>query len=128
VVAVVDNDPTIIGVEISGHIVQPMQSLAKLVKEQQIDIGMLAVPPEAAQEVAQSMVDAGLTGILNFAPVQLNLQPPVPIVTVDLTVSLEQLAFNVSLRRNASEGAAGGEGAGNGDLGSATGGMPGSSA
>jgi redox-sensing transcriptional repressor len=104
VAAVVDNDPSIVGTEISGHVVQPMSRLAELVEQQHIDIGMLAVPPEAAQDVAQAMVDAGLAGILNFAPVQLNLVPAVPIVTVDLSVSLEQLAFNVSVNRSARPG------------------------
>lgn len=107
VVAVVDNDPAVVGTEISGHVVQAMSGLPDLVREQNVDLGMLAVPPEAAQEVGQAMVDAGLAGILNFAPVQLNLEPAVPIVTVDLSVSLEQLAFNVSVRRTAEKRAAG---------------------
>ena len=97
IVAVFDSDAEIVGTEIAGHHVHPMRDLAAIVAERNIEVGMVAVPAEAAQEVAEALVAAGVRGILNFAPVRLNVGDAVPIVSVDLTVSLEQLAFRISL-------------------------------
>ena len=55
------------------------------------------VPSEAAQAVADALVAAGIRGVLNFAPVVLRLPPTVSLVSVDLTVQLEQLAFLVQM-------------------------------
>jgi redox-sensing transcriptional repressor len=55
----------------------------------------LTVPGEVAQSVAEVLAAAGIRGILNFAPVVLRLPERVRIVTVDLSIQLEQLAFLV---------------------------------
>ena len=65
----------------------------------EIKLGVIAVPATAAQEVAQQLVEAGMEGILNFAPVTLNLEEDVGIVSVDLAIELEQLTFAVVNRR-----------------------------
>ena len=64
-----------------------------------IKLGIIAVPASAAQEVAQQLVKAGMEGILNFAPVTLNLDGQVGLVSVDLAIELEQLTFAVVNRR-----------------------------
>ena len=97
VVAVFDNDPQVIGQEIAGHRVRPMKDLPKLVREREIRLGILTVPAEAAQDVCDALIDAGVTGILNFAPVRLAVRDAVSITSVDFSVALEQLAFQVSL-------------------------------
>ena len=60
-------------------------------------MGLIAVPPEAATAVAQSLVDAGILGILNFAPIRLDLPKEIAVVNVDFTDALEQLAFEIRL-------------------------------
>jgi redox-sensing transcriptional repressor len=55
------------------------------------------VPAEAAQGVAVLLVEAGIRGVLNFAPAVLRLPPAVRLVNVDLTIQLEQLAFQVQM-------------------------------
>jgi redox-sensing transcriptional repressor len=60
-----------------------------------VELGLLTVPSEAAQEVADALVAGGIRGILNFAPTVLRLPPHVSLVAVDLAVQLEQLAFLV---------------------------------
>src|SRR5438132_394223 len=60
-------------------------------------LGVLSVPSEASQAVAEALVAAGVRGLLNFAPNVLRLPPWVSVVSVDLTVQLEQLAFLVQL-------------------------------
>lgn len=97
IVAVFDSDPAVIGTVIAGHRVRPMSDLPALVRERNILIGIVAVPASAAQEVATALVDAGVKGILNFAPVRLDLADDVAVLSVDFSLSLEQLAFQVSL-------------------------------
>jgi redox-sensing transcriptional repressor len=58
------------------------------------------VPAESAQAVADALVAAGIRGVLNFAPVVLRLPSHVSLVSVDLTVQLQQLAFLVQLGAN----------------------------
>lgn len=68
-----------------------------LVKERDIRLAMIAVPADRAQEVADRLIAAGVRGILNFAPRRLDVHQAVSISSVDLALSLEQLAFQVSL-------------------------------
>lgn len=97
VVAIFDNDSKVIGSEIAGHKVRPMQDLPQLVKERDIKIGIVAVPAQFAQQVADNLINAGVLGILNFAPIRLDVHDAVSVASVDFSLSLEQLAFQVSL-------------------------------
>lgn len=97
IVAIFDADPKAVGTEIAGHKVRPMSDLPKLVKEREIRIGIVAVPAPHAQAVADDLIRAGVTGILNFAPVRLDVHDAVSVVSVDFLLSLEQLAFQISL-------------------------------
>ena len=97
IAAVFDTDPQVIGQEIAGHNVRPMSDLPQLVRLRDIKIGIITVPAEAAQAVVDALIDAGVTGILNFAPVRLEVRDAVSITSVDFSVSLEQLAFQISL-------------------------------
>lgn len=78
-VGLFDVNPKIIGQQIRGQQIRPMSELKSVVQEQflqneNVDMGFLAVPPEQAQEAAEMLVDAGIRGILNFAPVVLKAQ------------------------------------------------------
>jgi len=97
VVAIFDNDPKAISTKIAGHKVRPMEDLPALVKEREIRIGIVAVPGQYAQQVADQLIDAGVLGILNFAPVRLDVHDAVSVASVDFSLSLEQLAFQISL-------------------------------
>jgi redox-sensing transcriptional repressor len=97
IVAVFDSDPAVIGQEVAGHRVRSMADLPGLVKQRDIKIGIVTVPADAAQGVADALINAGVLGILNFAPVRLEVRDAVSIASVDFSVSLEQLAFQVSL-------------------------------
>lgn len=97
IVAIFDNDPGVIGTEIAGHKVRPMSDLEALIRERDIKIGIVAVPAQYAQAVADQLIDAGVLGILNFAPVRLDVHDAVSVTSVDFSLSLEQLAFQVSL-------------------------------
>lgn len=96
-VAVFDNNPEVVGTVIETHTVRPMKDLAILIKDRHIKLGIVAVPEEAAQQVTDQLIEAGVVGILNFAPIRLEVHDAVSVNSVDFSVSLEQLAFQVSL-------------------------------
>jgi redox-sensing transcriptional repressor len=95
IVALLDSDPHKVGQEIDGLEVKPLSDAAEVIRATGAELGLLTVPAEAAQEVADVLVAAGVRGLLNFAPAVLRLPPRVSLVSVDLTVQLEQLAFLV---------------------------------
>ena len=101
IVAVFDIDPATVGTTIEGVHVYHFDALAKVVAAEGIKIAMIVVPAAAAQEVADQLVAVGIEGILNFAPVTINLPEQVSTVGVDLAIELEQLTFSVVKRRNA---------------------------
>jgi redox-sensing transcriptional repressor len=93
IVALFDTDPAKIGQRVEGLTIHALEELAAIVPSTKAELGLLTVPAEAAQPVADALVDVGIRGVLNFAPVVLRLPAGVSLVSVDLTVQLEQLAF-----------------------------------
>lgn len=100
VVGVVDADPTLVGrpVGIQGITVRSIDDLESVIASADARIGVLAVPAEAAQPVADRLVAAGIRSILNFAPVVLNVPADVEVRKVDLAVELQILAFHEQRR------------------------------
>jgi redox-sensing transcriptional repressor len=95
IVGLFDVDRSKIGQQVEGLLVEPMEQLAIRVGALETEIGIVTVPGDAAQAVVDSFISGGVRGILNFAPVVLRLPPQVSLVTVDLAIQLEQLAFLV---------------------------------
>ena len=93
-----DVSPSIVGQTFEGLTVQHMDNLAAVVASSKIKLAILAVPANSANQAADVLVESGITGILNFAPVTLKLPPTVSAVGVDLAMELEQLAFAVVKR------------------------------
>lgn len=98
IVGVFDNDLTKIGKRIEDLLVQPLEEMPGVIKQREIKIGIIAVPPRAAQEVANVMVQNKLQAIMNFAPIALNVPEEVKVRNVDLSVALEVLTFNLKYR------------------------------
>ena len=98
IVALFDSNPRLVGRAMEGLTIYPMGKVNEVVEEKGIELAMLSVPASAAQEVANRLVEAGIRGIFNFAPVLLSLPEEVAYVSIDLAVELEQLAFLVSHR------------------------------
>lgn len=96
IVGLFDKSRTLVGKRVAGTVVRPLVDLPKVVKEHDARIGIIAVPREAAQEVGRLLVDAGVSGILNFAPTRIEAGR-VPVTSVDFTVALEQLAFEITM-------------------------------
>jgi redox-sensing transcriptional repressor len=95
IVGLFDSDSAKVGQEVEGLIVEPVSALTERVAALQAELGVLTVPGDTAHAVADALVAAGIRGILNFAPVVLKLPRRVRLVTVDLAIQLEQLAFQV---------------------------------
>jgi redox-sensing transcriptional repressor len=95
--AVFDCDPAKVGQAVEGRVIRSMDRLAETTAAVRAEIGILTVPSEAAQSVADRLIEVGIRGILNFAPAVLRLPAGVSQVSVDLAVQLEQLAFLVQL-------------------------------
>lgn len=97
IVAVFDNDARIVGTVVQGAgelVVQPMTELAETIRRKNIRLAIISVPADSARQVAEKMCEAGIGGILNFAPVMLH-QVDCAVAAVDLAVHLEQLSFQL---------------------------------
>jgi len=95
VVALFDNDGQKIGKRIGdGKVpVRDVEKLAEVIRAESIDVMVIAVPAKAAQKVLNQVTSAGIKAVLNFAPVTLQARRSVKVKTVDLTTSLESLAY-----------------------------------
>ncbi len=93
VTALFDVDPAVVGEEIRGITVRHMDEIATLKAAERPDIGVIATPGWAAQGVADLLVRAGVTSLLNFAPRVLTVPPSVHLRYVDLSIELQVLGF-----------------------------------
>jgi redox-sensing transcriptional repressor len=94
-VASFDNDPQKVNKVISGVKCYPYQELEKMIKELQIRITILTVPPDFAKEIAEDAVSFGIKGILNFTTVPLNVPTIVYLEEYDMITSIEKVAYFV---------------------------------
>jgi redox-sensing transcriptional repressor len=94
IVALFDADPSRVGERINGLTVRHIGELAQVAAEESIAIGVIATPAGAAQAVADDLVAAGVTSILNFAPCVLSVPPGVDVRKVDLAIELQILSFH----------------------------------
>ena len=94
VVALLDADPDQVGERIGDLTVRSSHDLDDVVREHSVAIGVIATPAAAAQEVCDRLVAAGVTSILNFAPIVLSVPPGVDVRKVDLSTELQILAYH----------------------------------
>ena len=76
-----------------GAKVYRMDDLHSVVEQEQLEIAILAVPAHAAEAALSAVVDAGIQGVLNFAPIHLQSPPNVRVSTVDLAIEMEGLSY-----------------------------------
>ncbi len=93
IVAGFDSDPTRVNRIIHGCRCHPMSELTEIARSNGVRVAVLAVPGEAAQQVASQLVRAGVRGILNLAPARLQVPEYVCVEDLDIAVSLEKIAF-----------------------------------
>ena len=94
IVALFDADAERVGEQIGGLTVRHIDELSRVAVEEAIAIGVIATPASAAQAVADDLVAAGVTSILNFAPCVLSVPANVDVRKVDLAIELQILSFH----------------------------------
>lgn len=92
IVAAFDADPARVGTTVGGIKVFPADELARLVRRLNVLIGIVAVPKEAAQGVADELIKGGVRAIWNFAPVHLNVPENIAVKNEDMAASLAILS------------------------------------
>lgn len=104
IVAAFDADARKTGKRIKELSVQPLEDLPKTIKEAKISIGIISVPAQDAQEVADKLIKSGVECILNFAPATLSVPENVKVKNVDLSRELETLSYFLVNKTNRKEG------------------------
>jgi redox-sensing transcriptional repressor len=92
-VALVDADPTVVGTRFGDHVVEAATDLPAIVEERGVELAVLATPAHATQAAVDQVVAAGVRGLLNFAPIRLEVPADVTVRTVDLSTELPLLSF-----------------------------------
>ncbi len=93
VAAVFDSDHAKIGAQIGELVIQDVSQIPHVVAELELKIGVMAVPPAAAQAVAEALVKGGVTALLNYAPITLNLPETVRIHYIDPVIGLQSMTY-----------------------------------
>ena len=107
-VALLDTDADRFGSVVNGVRVSHLDEMERVVAEHDVSIGVIATPAEAAQAVADRLVGAGVTAILNFAPVVLSVPGHVHVRKVDLAGELQILSFHETRKQPAPDSVSGG--------------------
>jgi len=89
-----DTEPAKVGQHIGGVQVMDAARIVPALRKKKVKIAVLAVPSAVAQAVVEQLVEAGVTAILNFAPVQLAVPEGVKVQNVDLSVLLKTLSYH----------------------------------
>ena len=95
-VAAFERDPEKIGMRVGDVTVSSLEAMNPLVREKGVELGVIAVSPRWAQEAADRLVDAGVNGVLNLAPVQLQCPSDVHVENIDLTLKLDVLSYRLT--------------------------------
>lgn len=94
VIGVFDNSPDKIGTEIRGIKIKDINEITYFLKTRdKVDVAILTVPKHVAQHITNSLVEAGVRSILNFAPVNLKVPESVAVENIDLYAKLQELNY-----------------------------------
>lgn len=92
VAAAFDIDPKKVGRKINDVIIKNVSNI-QMLKKRRIKLGIIAVPRQAAQDTADKLVKAGITGILNFSPCYITVPKKVKVITIDIAMDLARLPY-----------------------------------
>jgi len=93
VVALLDINKKVVGTQVNGIKVADVTRLNEIVAKDEVDIGVITVPAQEAQGVADLLVASGVKGIWNFAPTKLNVPATIPLINEDLSIGLSALSY-----------------------------------
>jgi redox-sensing transcriptional repressor len=95
IVAIFDSDPRVIGTELAGVEIRRSAELEDYLRSDPVDIGIVAVPAYAAQEVVDRLVTGGVRAILNYAPMTPLVPPGVTVRNVDPVLAMQSMTFYI---------------------------------
>lgn len=93
-----DSDPRTVGTQVDGLVIKDIKDLEKTLRENPVDVGIVAVPAEAAQEVIDRLVKCGVRAILNYAPVAAHVPRDVQIKRIDPVLALQGMTYYLKTR------------------------------
>lgn len=93
IAALFDSDPSKIGEQIGGLTILPMEQMHDEIQRLRIKVAMVAVPADHAQAVANQLIQAGVRGLLNYAPITLSVPPGVRVQYIDPAVHLQRMTY-----------------------------------
>jgi len=96
IVAAFDTDPGKTGRRVFGVEVSPMERLEEVLAERDVEMAIIATPPEAAQDVTERLARNGVEAALNFAPVKLDPPEGMAVRNMDVALEMEGLSFALS--------------------------------
>jgi redox-sensing transcriptional repressor len=94
ITAAFDNDPAKIGLRMNDVTVENISMLDTL-SDRQVDMAIIAVPEQAAQDVADALVRTGIKGILNFSPRKIIVPKKIKVITIDIATDLARLPYYI---------------------------------
>lgn len=103
IVEAFDSDPRVVGKEMNGLVIKDTKDLEKVLRENPVDVGIVAVPAEAAQDVIDALVRCGVHAILNYAPVAAHVPRDVQIKRIDPVLALQGMTYYLKARVSAPE-------------------------
>lgn len=94
--AIFDKNPKLVGIRINDIEIKDIDTLPEFIEDNSIDIGVLCVPKNSAQEVANIFIEKGVQGIWNFAPADLEVPERIAVENVHLSESLMTLTYIIN--------------------------------
>ena len=98
IAAAFDNNPKKIGRRVGNITIEDVSNLQAL-QQRKIEIGIITVPCEAAQEIFNKLIAAGIKGILSFSPCYKTGRQKVKVITIDIAMDLARLPYYITKRR-----------------------------
>ena len=95
ITAAFDQQPDLVGTKIRGINVHDLEEIESVLSKRKVHLALLAVSAIEARKVAKALVDSGIKGIINLAPIFLNLPQDVEVTQMDLSSELGQLVYNL---------------------------------
>ncbi len=91
--AIFDDDPKKIGARLGGWEIEPVDQMKESIRDKKIQVAIIAVPANEAQNVADQLVEAGVRAILNYAPTTLSVPPKVKVYHIDPVAGLQSMTY-----------------------------------
>ncbi len=99
VAAVFDSDPAKVGTRIGELVIQEVAQVSRAVSDLGLRIGVVAVPPQAAQVVCEALIKGGVQAILNYAPITVNVSEHVHVHYIDPVIGLQAMTYYLPFRK-----------------------------